>query len=335
LTKKILDELAEIFILRTLNHSSEDVEEAWDSYSVCLIMKKTAPKAPGMLRPIALLPVLSKLYFTILLHIVKDVVSPISVYQFAFKAKHQAAEVVFILKMIIEKANEWSIPFCYLDGDLPKAYDNVLHPLVASRLSKRGVPKFVTSAVIRETRRQKVKIVMGKVESEEVRRTKSLCQGSSDAPKIFNHCFDEDLLEFVKICGRRKWGFPLSRGRDGVYGDFLPIIVFADNFWILGKGPVELQEMCNTWFPICSRAGWDVPHNECAWATTAADYDCRWQLQVEGHCIERRARDDAIKTLGCLISTNGYMDLELDNRIQSAWNAFHSHADSLCSTSPP
>jgi hypothetical protein len=51
---------------------------------------------------------------------------------------------------------------------------------------------------------------------------------------------------------------------------------------------------------------------------------------VEGHLIERRSRDDAIKVLGCLISSNGYLDLELENRISAAWHAFHSHADSLC-----
>jgi hypothetical protein len=110
----VLDELAEMFILRTLNHESEDNESAWDTYTVSLIMKKIAPRAPGMLRPISILPVLSKLYFAVLLHIVKDAVMPISVYQFAFKEKHQAAEVVFILKMMIEKANEWSIPFLFL-----------------------------------------------------------------------------------------------------------------------------------------------------------------------------------------------------------------------------
>ena len=98
-------------------------------------MKTVAPKSPGMLRPIAILPVLSKLCFVVLLYIVKDVVKPISEFQFAFKPKHQAAECVFILKMIIEKSIEWDIPFCYLDGDLPNAYDNVLHPLVATRLS--------------------------------------------------------------------------------------------------------------------------------------------------------------------------------------------------------
>ena len=262
------------------------------------------------MRPIAILSCLSKLFFAVLLHIIGDTVCPISPYQLAFREKHQAAECVFIIKLLIEKANEWSIPFCFLDGDLPRAYDNMLHPVIAERLSKRGFPKFFTGAVLRETRRQRVRIVMGDIVSDEVKRTRSLCQGSSDAPKIFNHIFDEDIQDFVKTCKRRKWGFPIGCDNNGVYNDFLPIIVFADNFWILSKSPEELQNMSNIWFSRCAFAGWAIPHNECVWSTTLTDYECRWKLIVEGNTIERRSRDDGVKVLGCVISCDGRMDIE-------------------------
>ena len=72
--------------------------------------------------------------------------------------------------------------------------------------------------------------------SAEIKRTKSLCQGSSDTPKILNHVFDEDVLDFVKCCRRKKWGFPISKNSTGQYDEFLPIIDFADNVWIFGEG---------------------------------------------------------------------------------------------------
>ena len=76
---------------------------------------------------------------------------PISKYQFAFKPKHQAADVVFILRMLIEKANEWDQPLYIMDADLPKAFDNVRHDIVVDRLCKRGFPRFYTASLIRET----------------------------------------------------------------------------------------------------------------------------------------------------------------------------------------
>ena len=128
LDEMVLDELAELFRLHALNHHSEDSEEVWDEYQVCLTLKKVAPLAPSMLPHIVILSVLAKLYSATLYHLVSEFVEPISQYQFNFLPKHQSAECVFILRMLIEKSIEWQMPLCFLDGDLPKAYDNVLHP---------------------------------------------------------------------------------------------------------------------------------------------------------------------------------------------------------------
>ena len=131
--------------------------------------------------------------------------TPLSKYQFAFREKHLAAECVFIIKMLIEKANEWNIPLCFLDGDLPEAYDNILHPQSPKDWRSEDFPKFFTAAILRETRRQRVTIRKGDILSDPFSRTKSLSQGSSDAPKIFDHVFDEYIIDFVKF-SRRKMG---------------------------------------------------------------------------------------------------------------------------------
>ena len=184
--------------------------------------------------------------------------------------------------MLIEKANEWEMSLCFLDGDLPKAYDNILHPVIAKRLTRRGFPKFFTAAILRETRRQKITIRMGDILSDPVGRTKSLSQGSSDAPKIFNHVLDEDIMDFANLCRKLKWGFPISQDASGYFDEFLPILVFADNFWIIAKSPEELQIMSSTWFSRCASSGWSIPHHECTWSTTLSDHVCRWALNVGG-----------------------------------------------------
>ena len=81
-----------------------------------------------------------KLYAAVLLAMVGDSVEDHSKYQFAFRSKRQAAEPVYIIRQLLEKANEWQQHIFILDGDFPKAYDNVLHTLAANRLVKRGGP---------------------------------------------------------------------------------------------------------------------------------------------------------------------------------------------------
>ena len=112
-------------------------------------------------------------------------------------------------------------------------------------------------------------------------------------------------------------------------------MVVADNWWIIAKSPEELQRMPNIWFPRCFFSGWDVAHAECTWSTTLSDHERRWQLNVKGHIIARRSRDDGIKVLGSIVSFSGSMDCETAARISNAWGAFYANKSTLCCFSVP
>ena len=51
----------------------------------------------------------------------------------------------------------------------------------------------------------------------------------------------------------------------------------------------------------------------------------------DGALIGRRSRDDGFEALGCIISADGHIQLELHNRFSQAWNSFFKHAATLCS----
>ena len=106
-------------------------------------------------------------------------------------------------------------------------------------------------------------------------------------------------------------------------------MAFCDNFWILAKSPQELQNMSAIFFDKCKAAGWQIPLDECAWTTTASDFDERWKLNIDNVTIERRSRDDGFKALGCIISGDGHIQLELRNRFSQAWIFFQACRDTL------
>jgi hypothetical protein len=76
LDELVLSELAQCFRLRALNHESEDADDVWDAYGVTLILKKLAPTSPSDLRPIAILPCLSKLFFATWTFLISPTVTP-------------------------------------------------------------------------------------------------------------------------------------------------------------------------------------------------------------------------------------------------------------------
>ena len=65
-------------------------------------------------RPIAVLPVIYKLYSRVMYMLAENTCDRLYAPQFAFRKFHQAHEVVFILRQPIEKAVEWQAPQVFI-----------------------------------------------------------------------------------------------------------------------------------------------------------------------------------------------------------------------------
>ena len=76
--------------------------------------------------------------------------------KFAFRKSHQAHEVVFILRQLIEKALDWRAPHLFvMDGDIRKAYDFVSHKAFAEAARGKGTDEVWVLAWLREWRSMK------------------------------------------------------------------------------------------------------------------------------------------------------------------------------------
>ena len=95
--------------------------------------------------------------------------------QFAFRNFHQAHEVVFIFRQLIEKAREWRAPHIFvMDADTKKAYDNASHRAFAESAREKGMDEILILAWLREWRRRR-SVFRRDTEStsEEMQRTRS------------------------------------------------------------------------------------------------------------------------------------------------------------------
>mgnify|MGYP000683155201 CR=1 FL=1 len=75
----------------------------WTSHEVSLLAKVTHAKLVKGFRPTAVLLVIYKLYSRVLYMLGENVCRGISEPQFAFRKWHQAHEVVFIIRQLVEK----------------------------------------------------------------------------------------------------------------------------------------------------------------------------------------------------------------------------------------
>ena len=77
--------------------------ELWRTHEVSLLEKVVNALMVKDFRPIAVLPVLFKLYSRVLFMLGETICKGISEPQFAFRKWHQAHEVVFIIRQLVEK----------------------------------------------------------------------------------------------------------------------------------------------------------------------------------------------------------------------------------------
>ena len=89
-------------------------DKLWATYEASLLAKVTNAILVKDFRPIAVLPVIFKLYSRVLYMLGETVCRPLRAPQFAFRKFHQAHEVVFILRQLIEKAVEWRAPHLFV-----------------------------------------------------------------------------------------------------------------------------------------------------------------------------------------------------------------------------
>ena len=75
-----------------------------------LVKKKGFRNRMKQVRPIAVIPVLYKVYSTVILMLTDGRLEKLVAPQYAFRKQYQAHEVIFILRMLVEKALEWNIP---------------------------------------------------------------------------------------------------------------------------------------------------------------------------------------------------------------------------------
>eukprot|EP00959_Pyramimonas_sp_CCMP1952_P140626 2942695-Pyramimonas_sp.AAC.1 len=82
-----------------------------------------------------------------------DGVDKLTAPQFPFRQRHQAREVVYILRSLVGKFFEWELPLFALGGGLLKPRDDAKHSTLLACLDAKGASRILSAARLRESRR--------------------------------------------------------------------------------------------------------------------------------------------------------------------------------------
>eukprot|EP00959_Pyramimonas_sp_CCMP1952_P044114 922089-Pyramimonas_sp.AAC.1 len=169
----------------------------WRRMKFRVIFKKGDPAMPQNYRPIAILPVMAKLFSTVLYNRIATYIDArLGREQFGFRPGRGCADAIHIVRTIVEKSLEWGEELWVATLDVEKAFDRVHHSALFDSLVINGVDSQVVGALRRLYFDVKGYVSLWRgAESREFEVQRGVKQGDPLSPVLFNLILDGALKE--------------------------------------------------------------------------------------------------------------------------------------------
>ena len=147
--------LVSVSVILMFNQRAEghvDSACSWKSIRSLLRQKVMRVKTicVDQFRPIAIIPWTLKLYMCCLLSLVRHYIEPKGFIQYGNRKHHQAAELIQILRLVIEKTAEWGLGLVIVSLDMKKAFDTKYPDAIEQLLVECDVPMKLLLAIVQE-----------------------------------------------------------------------------------------------------------------------------------------------------------------------------------------
>lgn len=171
---------------------------------------------------------LSKWYQSCLAYLLTSCAAEPTTCLLGFERGRQCTEITECLRLLLQKADEWSLPLVIGKGDISKAFDSIEHSVLDRSLSYRKIPLALRVATLRELVDLTLEIHLQDSTSDPVPLGKGGPQGNTATPRWWNFLVDYLLAPVAESWATRGFGFDLEDGLSP-----LSHLVWADdNFWI-------------------------------------------------------------------------------------------------------
>ena len=118
-----------------------EVPKYWKETRLKVLFKKGDPQLPENYRPIAIIPILYKLFSRIVFNRIKTVLTQAqSCDQAGFRPGFSCDDNLFAIMLLTEKMNEFNQPLWVVAVDFKKAFDTINHRSLWKALQEQGVP---------------------------------------------------------------------------------------------------------------------------------------------------------------------------------------------------
>ena len=315
----LLLKIAELF--SDLLAGSLPLPQSWCVSKLIVLFKKGDATLPKNYRPVAIIPVLCKLFCGLILSRIKLQLDDLQgVEQCGFRQNYSCSDVIHTLRMVAEKADEWGINVWAVSLDIEKAFDTVLFDAVFNALASAEIDADIIR-VLWSLYSQHIGFVHlgSNLRSKYFHILRGVRQGDPLSPALFNNV---TRIIFEKL--KTKW----RRERRGIEIGCLSHLMFADDTTLLASSLQDLVIMILDVIEELRGCGLKLNLDKCTVQTNT--YYPHSHIEIGEMQVPVVGGSHGFKVLGVVWTLFGRMAKELRCRISAAWGRFHNLHSLLC-----
>ena len=297
--------------------------DTWKRSRLKVIFKKGDGKLPKNYRPIAILPILYKLFSRMLCRRVQDAIfKDLSPDQAAYRPSFSTEDHLLSFTLLFERCREWCQDLWLGLVDFEKAFDTVEHSSLWPVLADLGVEPCYVEILQRLYACQDA-VVDVVVQSRPFKLERGAKQGDPISGLLF--------LAVMEACFRplrSKWCALNARRAGQYFGivvddplDPLTNLRFADDVLLIAQSPADVRKMIEHLRCEAAKYGLKINMDKTK-VLTNTDLQRPRPIHVSGEVVELIGREGSERYLGRKLCLGEYHQTELDNRLRGAWAAF-------------
>ena len=281
---------------------------------------------PKNYRPIAILPVLCKIYSKLLLQLISGALEACRTpEEMGFRKEYACRDLVHSLRMVGEKCIEWGESVWIASLDLEKAFDKVLHSAVFSGLREAGIEESLIKS-IRQLYTEQFSFIQ--LEPHLLSRYFSILrgvrQGDPMSPALFTNTIRTRMARrMAKL--NTSWearGLGTSIGSNHFGKHRLTYAMFADDTTLFAKSRRGMKLMLQELSKELDTIGLNLNAEKCKLQCSTWPTDRTGTLEVGTSRYPVVARSEGFKVLGTTFTLDASTDVEYQARINAAWAKF-------------
>ena len=301
-------------------HGYAELPATWAISRLVVSFKKGDATLPKNYRPIAIIPVLCKLFSTVLLGRVGRLLDSLQdPEQGGFRPDYSCSDIIMFMRMVAEKADEWGEEVWAASLDLEKAFDKVSHVSVLECLAEANVEADILKYLWCLYRKQVAYVSVDGAKSRLISILQGVRQGDPLSPIFFNN-----VTAKVFRCLKEKW---LKRGCGTIVCESAVLktthAMFADDTTLFASSRKALIGMLKDVKAALAEHGLNLNVDKRLIQTSSVTAPKK-PIEIDGQCIPMVQATEGFKVLGTQFTLQGRTSAEIRSRMGAAWAKFYS-----------